>query len=168
MPFLPCFAVVTVTETPVEPLTPVPDPETVTVDVPVGVEVVGLTVNVTASGLVEVIFTELELRLQFAPVGQPVTISDTIPVNEPDGVTVIVLLPEEPCFTEKLVGEAESEMPFGAGAFTVSETLVELERLLWTESVPVTASVAVPVAVDVSVPIVSCVVTAELEEIVTD
>jgi hypothetical protein len=133
-----------VTETAVEPLTPVPDPDTVTLYVPVAVEVVGLTVKVTDE--VEGIFTDAELKEQVAPVGHPlVTAKSTTPVNPPDGVTVMVLLPEEPCFTEKLEGEAEREMPGGTDAFTVKETVVELVKLPLEESTPVTPRLNSPV-----------------------
>ena len=43
----------------------------------------------------------------------------TDPVNPPEGVTVMVLLPLVPCFTVKLEGDAESEKFGLAAAFTV-------------------------------------------------
>jgi len=55
------------------------------------------------------------------PLGRAELESVTDPVNPPDGVTVIVLLPLVPCFTVKLLGEADSEKLGVAVAFTVSE-----------------------------------------------
>lgn len=49
------------------------------------------------------------------PLGRAELDSVTAPVNPPEGVTVIVLLPLVPCLTVKLEGEAESEK-FGVGA----------------------------------------------------
>ncbi|MGZ4872279.1 MAG: hypothetical protein ACXVK3_10345, partial [Candidatus Angelobacter sp.] len=55
------------------------------------------------------------------PLGRAELLSVTDPVNPPEGVTVIVLLPAVPCFTVKLLGEADSEKLGVATAFTVNE-----------------------------------------------
>ena len=58
------------------------------------------------------------------------------------GVTVMVLLPLVPCFTVKLVGEADSEKFGAAGALTV-----KLIDVVWLRvpDVPVIVTVEVPV-----------------------
>jgi hypothetical protein len=43
------------------------------------------------------------------PLGKAEVDNVTDPVNPPESVTVIVLLPLVPCFTVKLLGDAESE-----------------------------------------------------------
>ena len=58
------------------------------------------------------------------PLGRVEVESVTDPVNPPESVTVIVLLPLVPCFTVRLEGEAESEKFGVAAAFTVSEIVV--------------------------------------------
>lgn len=71
------------------------------------VEVVGLVPNVAVTPLGRVEFDRV-----------------TDPVNPLLGVTVMVLLPLVPCFTVKLVGEADSEKFGAAGALTVKLTVV--------------------------------------------
>ena len=58
------------------------------------------------------------------PLGRAEVDSVTDPAKPPDGATVIVLLPLEPCLTVRLDGEAESEKSGVAVAFTVSEMVV--------------------------------------------
>src|SRR5690348_12020860 len=56
--------------------------------------------------------------------------SVTDPVKPPEGVTVMVLLPLVPCFTVKLLGEAESEK-FGVvppAARKLTQLFAELEN----------------------------------------
>ena len=43
------------------------------------------------------------------PEGNPEADKVTLPVNPPEGVSVMVLVPVVPCFTVRLEGEAESE-----------------------------------------------------------
>ena len=91
---------------------------TVTVVVPV----VAVLLAVKVSPLVEVVgFVPNEA---VTPLGSAEFESVTDPVNPPEGVTVMVLLPLVPCFTVKLVGEAESEKFGAAGAEIVSEMVV--------------------------------------------
>src|SRR5581483_3995386 len=58
------------------------------------------------------------------PLGSVEVDSVTDPPKPPDGVTVIVLLPLEPCVTVKLAGEAESEKLGVDVEPTVSEMVV--------------------------------------------
>ena len=81
----------------------VPDvPVIVTDDVPV--VAVELAVKVTT--LLPVV--GFVPKLAETPDGRADVESDTLPVNPPDGVTVIVELPLLPCVTVKLLGEADS------------------------------------------------------------
>ena len=85
-------------------------PVMVTVEVPV--VAVALAVKVTE--LVDVV--GLVPKLAVTPEGRPVADKVTLPVNPPDGVTVMVLLPLVlPCVTLKLEGEAD-RVKFGEGA----------------------------------------------------
>ena len=55
---------------------------------PVGVEVVVPIVRVTVTGVLEVGLTELEgEKLQLAPVGSPLQVSETVPAKDPAPVT---------------------------------------------------------------------------------
>jgi hypothetical protein len=47
-------------------------------------------------------------KLAVTPLGRADVESDTLPVNPPLGVTVMVELPLVPCVTLKLLGDAES------------------------------------------------------------
>jgi hypothetical protein len=76
-------------------------PVTVTVDVPV--VAVELAVNVrTLEPVVGFV-----PKVAVTPLGRAEVDSVTEPVNPPLGVTVIVLLPLEPCVTDRLLGEAD-------------------------------------------------------------
>jgi len=46
---------------------------------------------------------EAGLKAAVTPAGNPLALSDTLPVNPPEGVTVIVLVPVAPCVTVALV-----------------------------------------------------------------
>jgi hypothetical protein len=81
----------------------------VTVDVPT--VAVLLAVNVTL--LVEVV--GFVPNVAVTPDGNPDADKLTLPVNPPEGATVIVLLPLLPWTTVTLAGEADSEK-FGVGA----------------------------------------------------
>jgi len=92
------------------------------------------------------------------PLGRAELESVTDPVNPPEGVTVIVLLPLVPCFTVKLLGEADSEKLGVAVAFTVNEIDVVWLNVpdvpvIVTDVVPVVA-VALAVKVTTLVPVV--------------
>ena len=93
-------------------------PVIVIVLVPVVAELLAVNVRV----LVEVVgFVPNEA---VTPLGRAEFESVTDPVNPPESVTVIVLLPLVPCFTVRLEGEADSEKLGVAVALTVSEMLV--------------------------------------------
>ena len=112
----------------------------VPVTVIVLVPVVAVLLAVKVSTLVEVV--GLVPNVAVTPLGRAEVDSVTEPVKPLDGVTVMVLLPLVPCFTVKLVGEADSEKFGCAGAFTVKAMVV-----VWVNvpDVPVTVTVAVPV-----------------------
>ena len=69
-------------------------------------------------------------KLAVTPEGRADVESDTLPVNPPLGVTVIVELPLVPCVTLKLLGEAES-VKFGVvppAAGNVTQLFAALEN----------------------------------------
>ena len=68
-------------------------------------------------------------KVAVTPAGRPEAESETLPVNPPDGATVIVELPLLPRVTDKLLGEADS-VKFGAGAPAgkVTQLFAELEN----------------------------------------
>jgi hypothetical protein len=121
-------------------------PVIVTVEVPV----VAVVLAVKVTTLVDVV--GLVPKLAVTPLGRPEADNVTLPVNPPDAVSVMVLLPLVPCFTVRLEGEAESEKLGVAVAFTVSDTevvcvSVPLMPVIVTFDVPV---VAVELAVKVT------------------
>jgi len=83
------------------------------------VPVVALALAVSVKTLVEVV--GLVPKLAVTPAGSPVAERLTLPVNPPDGVTVIVELPLAPWVTVRVAGEADSEKFGVATAFTVNE-----------------------------------------------
>lgn len=92
-------------------------PVTVTVAAPV----VAVALAVRVKTLVEV--AGLVPKLAVTPAGRPEAERLTLPVNPPEGVTVIVLFPAVPCVTVRLAGEAESEKFGAAAAVTVKLTV---------------------------------------------
>lgn len=118
-------------------------PVTVTVAVPT----VAVLLAVNVRTLVEVV--GLVPKLAVTPAGKPEADRLTLPVNPPEGLTVIVLVPVVPCFTVTLEGEAESEKFGPATAFTVREIVVVCVSV---PEVPVIVTVEVPVvAVELAV-----------------
>src|SRR5262245_3867972 len=97
------FGFTTVSETVVVWVSEPDVPVMVTVKVPVAA--VALAVKVTV--LVEVV--GFVPKVAVTPEGKPEAERVTLPVNPPEGVTVIVLLPLAPWFTLTLAGEADSE-----------------------------------------------------------
>ena len=89
-------------------------PVTVTVTVPVAA--VPLAESVKA--LLAVVLDGLKLAV--TPEGKPEADRLTLLLKPFTGLTVIVLAPLLPCVMLKLLGEAESEKPGAAAAFTVS------------------------------------------------
>jgi hypothetical protein len=101
-------------------------PVMVTVAVPV--VAVGLAVNVTV--LVDVV--GFVPKVAVTPAGKPEADRLTLPVNPPEGVTVIVLLPLLPWVTLKLDGEADSEkLGVGAPAGGKTQLFAALENSNW-------------------------------------
>jgi hypothetical protein len=78
-------------------------PVTVTVAVPA----VAVLEAARVSVLVPVV--DVGLKLAVTPLGNPLAVSATDPVNPFDGVTVMVLLPLAPWATESVAGLADSE-----------------------------------------------------------
>ena len=140
----------------------VPDvPVMVTVDEPT--VAVPLAVNVSTLELVD----DAGLNEAVTPLGNPVAVKVTLPVNPPVSVTVMVSVPLLPCFTVSDVGEEESVKPAVTFALIVSATVVVAVVL---PDVPVTVTVAAPmVAVElaVSVSTLELVEEAGLNEAVT-
>jgi hypothetical protein len=95
-------------------------------DVPVIVTVAAPTVAVLLAVKVTTLVDVVGLVPNEAvtPDGNPEADNVTEPVKPPEGVSVMVLVPEVPCFTVRLEGEAESEKSGVATAFTVNETVV--------------------------------------------
>lgn len=111
-------------------------PVMVTVDVPVVAVLLAENVSVL------VLVVGLVLKVAVTPEGRVEVERLTLPVNPPESVTVIVLLPLPPWFTVKLLGEAESEKLGVAVALTVRLMVVVWLRL---PEVPVMVTVEVPV-----------------------
>jgi len=127
----------------------VPDvPVTVIVDVPV----VAVALAVKIKTLVEVV--GLVPKLAVTPAGRVDVESVTLPVNPPDGLTVIVLLPLAPCVTAKEAGEAE-RVKFGAAAATTVRLTV----------VVCVSDPDVPVMVTVEVPVVAVALAVKVKEL---
>jgi hypothetical protein len=127
-------------------------PVMVTVDEPT--VAVPLAVSVTTLELVD----DAGLNEAVTPVGNPVAVKVTLPVNPPVSVTVIVSVPLLPCLTVREVGEEESVKPAVTLALTVSAMAVVAVVL---PEVPVTVTVAGPV---VAVELAVSVSTLELAE----
>lgn len=93
---------VTVRETVVFAVTLPEVPVTVMVDVP------GATVAPTVSVRTLLVVDDVGLNAAVTPAGRPEALNVTVPVNPLSGLTLMVLVPLEPCGTETLVGAAES------------------------------------------------------------
>jgi len=88
----------------------------VTVDVPV----IAVLLAASVSVLLPVVLVGLNVAV--TPLGTPETDSATLPVETFCGVTVMVLVPLEPCV--RVYGDAERlKFGAGAGAFTVRLTV---------------------------------------------
>ena len=120
-------------------------PVMVTVAVPVVAVLLAVSVNVLVA------VAGLGLNDAVTPVGKPEADKLTLPANPLCEVTVIVVVPVDPCVTVKLLGDEESEK-FG-GVVTVRATDVVCDKL---PEMPVIVTVTVPavavlLAVNVSV-----------------
>ncbi|HKE96601.1 MAG TPA: hypothetical protein VKB34_19990, partial [Povalibacter sp.] len=86
------------------------------------------------------------LKLAVTPLGRPLTVRATLPVNPPVLAMATDAIPEALRATERLVGVIDSEKSAGVTAFTVSATLAVCDN---DPDVPVIVTVAAPsVAVD--------------------
>lgn len=131
---------------------------TVTVTVPVVAVLLAVSVNV----LVLVVLAGLNEGV--TPLGRPEADKLTLLLKPLSGFTVMVLDPLDPCVMVRLLGDAES-VKFGGG-FTVTESVVELDRL---PDVPVMVTAAVPIVavlVAVSVSVLVVVVLVGLKDAV--
>ena len=130
-------------------------------DVPVMVRVAGPT---TAEAAAES-FSEVPVNAAVTPVGNPLMVSTGVPVKPLSAVTVIVLVPDEPCVTLKLAGAAPRVKL--DPAFTVKLNVAVAKDV---PEVPVTVTVLVPgVAPDAALKVATLVVAvvAGLNETVT-
>src|SRR5262249_13633339 len=103
-----------------ERVRPPPVPVTVTLTVPVVAALEAARVRVL---LVPVV--EAGLNVAVTPLGSPVALNATPPVNPPVRVIVIALAPLAPRFTVRLAGLTESVKSDGGGALTVRINVVE-------------------------------------------
>src|SRR5262249_56819614 len=76
-------------------------PVTVTLAAPVAAVLDAVNVSVLPA------VVEGGLKLAVTPAGRPLTLSATLPVNPPRGVTVMALLAVPPCVTVALVADRE-------------------------------------------------------------
>ena len=111
-----------VSETVVVCVTPPPVAVMVTVDVPV--VAVLLAVNVSVELPLPGAAIEVGLKLAVTPDGRPEADRATAELKPPLIVVEIVELPEAPCVTARLVGDALTAKFGVAAALIVSETVV--------------------------------------------
>ena len=110
------------------------------------------------------------LKVTVTPDGAPDAVREIAELNPPEGLAVIVDVPDLPQVTLSEEGDAlRLKLPLGAAAVTVRETVVDSEVL---PLVPVTVIVYVPVAVldatvSVSVEVPAPVIEVGLKDVVT-
>jgi hypothetical protein len=122
-------------------------------DVAVMVSVAGPT----SADAVAVSFSAVPVKVAVTPAGRPPIAISGVLVKPFNGVTVRVLVPEEPCVTLKLAGAADN-VKLGP-AFMVRLILAEVDDV---PEVPVTCTVVVPTgATDVAVNVTTLVVAVE-------
>lgn len=93
------------------------------------VPVVAVPLAASVTTLVEVV--GLVPNVVVTPEGRPEADKFTLPVNPPEGVTVIVLFPLLPCVTVRLAGEADSvKLGLGAGGGK-TQLFAALENSSW-------------------------------------
>src|SRR6266852_9195892 len=120
---------------------------------------------VNVSVLVPVV--EAGLKAAVTPVGRAPTLSATLPVNPPLGVTVIVLAPVPPCCTVALVPDSEK---LGVATGVTFKLMTAVCVRLSAALVPVIVTLAAPVAAvleAVNVSVLVPVVEAGLKTAVT-
>jgi len=69
------------------------------------------------------VVVEAGLKLAVTPPGRPLTLSATLPVNPPLGMTLIVLLAVPPCVTAALVADKEKSGVCTPVTFTLIVTV---------------------------------------------
>jgi hypothetical protein len=96
-----------------------------------------LAVSVSTLELVE----DVGLNEAVTPLGRPVAVNVTLPVNPPTSVTVMVSVPVLPCATDREAGEGVSVKPGVVEALTVRAMVVVAVRV---PEVPLMVTVAAP------------------------
>ena len=95
----------------------VPDfPMTVTTPVPRDAPLLAVNVRLLA------VLVGFDENAAVIPFGRPVADRVTLPVNPPDGATVMVLVAFAPCLTDSVAGEA-ARVKLGAFTTNVTEAL---------------------------------------------
>src|SRR5579872_900858 len=119
-----------------------PPPVAVMVTFAVPVVAVALAVNVRVELPLPGAAMDAGLKAAVTPDGKPETVSETAELNPPLTVVEMVLLPEVPCVTDRLVGDALSVKSGVAAALMVRAMVV-----VWVTPPPVAVMVtfAVPV-----------------------
>ncbi len=105
--------------------------------VTVRVVIVAAALAVSVSLLVELVLAGLKAAV--TPGGNPEIVRAAAPVKPFTGATVMVLLPDAPCDTLRLAGEAASVIP--GAPFIVRLNVTEMDEV---PAAPVTVTVAVP------------------------
>ena len=108
------------------------------------------TVNVKVDVPPPGVAIEVGLKLAVTPVGTPDAERATAELNPPLTAVDMVVLPELPCITERLAGEAVMVKLGEAAAFTVKVTVV-----VWVTPPPVAVTVTVEVPVVAVLPAVN-------------
>jgi hypothetical protein len=138
-------------------------------EVPVMVTVAAPTVAVLLAVSVSTLelVDDVGLNEAITPLGSPVAVNDTLPVNPPTSATVMVSVPVLPCATDREVGEGVSVKPGVVEALTVRVMVVVAVRV---PEVPLMVTVAAPtvaVLLAVSVSTLELVDDVGLNEAVT-
>ena len=113
----------------------------VPVIVTMAVPTVAVLLAVRASTLE--LLADAGLNEAVTPVGRPVALNDTLPVNPPTSATVMVPVPVLPCATDREAGEGVSVKPGVTEGLTASAIVVVAVVL---PEVPVMVTVVAPVA----------------------
>jgi hypothetical protein len=116
-------------------------PLIVSVELAVGVDADVFTVMVVEPEPVTVV----GLKLAFAPVGNPVVVNDTTPVNPPDGVIVTVYVVEDPRLTVCEDGVAAIvKLPAAFSLGTTVKTITRAQRTRFHSRRPIREPIAIP------------------------
>ncbi len=107
----------------VERVSPPPVPLMFTLDIPVAAALDAVSVSELLPPIVEV-----GLKVAVTPLGSPLALSATLPVNPPVRVIVMALAPLAPRLMVRLDGPADNEKSGVGGALTIRLRLVERVR----------------------------------------